>query len=575
MSDTLSMIIEKERELKPLYDRMDSDRLAVHLNQYILTGPKFPKGVPATISVTMNDLAVYANAVVSVLQSAGPRRQVSVTGVSDTAAKIIENFLEDCFYTIDVGLRPRRIASLWAWLTFHICHRGPTGVRLTWSKDGRPQALPLDMRFVPWEDSHENMEWIAIHTQRDASKINSLYNLTFNAGDNLEVYDFWTPTVNEVWISNRNKTGSTIRVEREERNPYGFIPFVLQFPGAGTMFLDEDSLSHSAESIFFLSRGLVEEWNRLASIQQTKAYELVRPPLKHPVPDKNMDATPQPYGYEMGKNQPYREGEEPEVMATPDVNNAFMGAEAKIGTGLHKGMPSISDLTDVKGERNAQWITEQTELRDKIIFPRLEGLQNLYQDAAVMLINGYKKLHGTFKDTVKLGRNEAKREYTPADLGDPTAYTIEYKYMPDNKGQKLANFSVGIAMKGELPMDMRYRDIYQLDDPEGAMDKMAVEQAEQSDPIIFYRNLGKRLIRQAKKHTGEEKKELCIEASIMADNMVDAIKKRTMASMGNQGSQPQGTQGLQIPESKQQSMLALPAIMGGRNGGQQGVKNAA
>jgi hypothetical protein len=49
-----------------------------------------------------------------------------------------------------------------------------------------------------------------------------------------------------------------------------------------------------------------------------------------------------------------------------------------------------------------------------------------------------------------------------------------------------------------------------------------------------------------------------MQAGIMADSMVEEIKKISMAG------QQQGTQQLQLPQGKSNALLALPSLMGSK-----------
>ena len=172
MEDRLKLITEKEAELKPLYDRMDSDRKAVHLEKYILTGFDTYANVeiPRTVSITMNKPAVFAHAVKAVL--AGAKEQTIVEGLSEDKNKKIKTFIENCRYTIDQRLRQeKRIVSLKDWLCDHVTKRGPIGARWLFDENGLPNCLPVDMRYCPFEDDKDGLAWAANHTRRSGKAL--------------------------------------------------------------------------------------------------------------------------------------------------------------------------------------------------------------------------------------------------------------------------------------------------------------------------------------------------------------------------------------------------------------------
>ncbi len=568
-TDTLKMIMARESELSGLYARMDQDRDNAQLKQYTLTGfdQWKDKEIPRTVSVTMNEPAVFANSIISVLQ--GAKRQTTVEGLSDTANRKIETFLDDVFYTADQRLQKRNIAGLWAWVCNHIALRGPIGARWTFDPDGRPNCLPVDMRYCPFDlDLREGMGWVANHTTRSVAAIKQEYPEIIGLPDfqgNMSVYDYWDADKNRVYVAGPavgGQAGGILAVER--KNPYGLVPFAIQFPSTGFMLLDEGYLEHAGESIFFMVRGLYAEWNRLMSIQQTRALEVVRPPYVHQT--KEPGGEPQPYPHQIGSNLEVGEGEVPVLLQTQDISRMFQGAEAGMSRAIHKGSVNITDMADVSGARNASWVTEQTLIRDKILVPRTQALEMFYRQLADLII---REARVSNLDKVRLGRAADRRTYSVADLADPDTYTISFRYMPDNPHQKLANYSVGIALKGTLSEDTIIRDIFQVADPDGEIDKLRSEEARRSNSVIFYYDLSARSLDVAKTKTGEEKKRLLRQARLLADAMVEEIKRRKMQSVDRPAMPPARPNTLEAPKGSQQALLAMPSMMGNQGNGKQ------
>ncbi|MCK9597613.1 MAG: hypothetical protein M0R06_01155 [Sphaerochaeta sp.] len=556
--DNLKMIQDRENELGNLYARMDKDRDAVRMKSYILTGFDTYKNreIPRTVSVTMNEPGVFAHALSSVLQKSVT--QVVVEGMTDSRNKRVEDFINDMLYTVDVQLRKRRIASLKAWVSDQVCIRGPVCAKFTLNSDGTPNCVPVDTRDYSFVDG----EWACNKTSRNRADLHKekwFNDSMIPGGDSTKVVvrDFCAPDVNEIYIDN-NKVF-------EEKNPYGVITFVQQCPAAGFYMFDDDWEQYWAESIFFLVRSLYSEWNRLMSIQQTKALEWVKPPYAHQV--KDLSGQPQPYPHVIGTNTPYPEGEEPHLLETKDETRAFQGASQGMANAIHKGSANITDLADVSGIRNASWITEQTEIRNQLLMPRSDCLALWYADVANLLIKEY--VAHDFIEPVKLGQARQARSYTVSDLGDPDEYQISFRYMPDNARQRLANYTVGISLRGTLSEDTIIRDIYQCDDPDGEIDKLRAEEARKANPIIFYYDLSARLCDVAATKTGMEKKRLLRQARVMADGMVNAIKQQKITDVGRESPlQPeQGTKAMQLPKSNGQSLMALPSLTGGGQNG--------
>jgi hypothetical protein len=556
VDDTLKMITDREAELAPLYTRMDQDSDFARLKKYTLTGFDMyrDREIPRTISVTMNEPAVFADAIISVLQ--GAKRQTTVEGLSDSHNRRIETFLDDVFYTADQRLQKRRISGLWAWVCNHIAIRGPVGARWTFDLDGMPNCLPVDMRYCPFDLDADGRGWVANHTTRTVRAVLAEYPQArgLPPDGNVNIYDYWDADVNRVFV------GTGVQIH-EQKNPYGFPPFAIQFPSTGFMLLDEGYLQHEAESIFFMVRDLYPEWNRLMSIQQTRALEIVRPPYVHQV--KEPGGQPQPYPHQIGTNMEVGEGEVPVLLQSQDMSQMFEGAAAGMAVAIHKGSVNITDMADVSGMRNAAWVTEQTLIRDRILAPRTQALEMFYRQLAQIIIREARvsNLRGA-----RLGRAAVGRRYSAADLTDPDDYTIDFRYMPDNPRQKLANYSVGIALKGILSDDTIIRDILQVDDPDGEVDKLRSEEARRSNPVIFYYEMAASLIDQSNKKTGDDatRKRLLKQARMAGDAMVEEIKRRKLQSVDQPARKPNT---LEPSKGSSHALPAMPGVMGGNTGG--------
>lgn len=545
MTDTMGIIKEREAELDALYRRMDKDRDAVYLEAYVLTGlAQFKdKEIPNTVSVTMNDPGVFAQAVSAILQASV--RQTVVEGVSDSQAKKIENYIDDILYTGDLGLRKLKKPNLWSHICNHVVIRGPIGARLIFV-EGVPTIRPLDMRYCAYAD-----DWVAPHWRRTGQQIIDEYGPVEGVQSidkRVVVYDFWNPKKNEVWVNGH--------LARDVKNVYGVTPFAIQNPATGFGLEDEGYEAYQSESCFQLVRNLYADWNRLMSIQLTKAIEVIRPPYVHQ--SDNVAGPQPPYPHVIASDTPYKEHEKPEPLQVPDINRSFEGASAAIGQALQKGSISSAELGDVSLQRTAIWITEQTEIRSKLLTPRLQCLSEFMVAFAELAIAEIKAINPS--PALSFGKAQEKHSYSADDVGNPDEYTIDIKYMPDNKRQKLANYMTGISLKGTLSEDTIIRDIYQCDDPDGEIDKLRAEEARKSSPIVFFSDLAESLLDQAERKTGEESKRLKRKAQIMADQMVSEIKKTKLLP----GVPAPGTDALQLKRGSSSPIGSLPALAGAK-----------
>ena len=570
MANTLEKIQEAESELSALYKRMDEDKKAVELDSYTLKGisDQFKdKEMPGTVSVTMNKPAVFANAVVSILQ--GAKTQIAVEGMSDKQNHIIEQFLGDMLYTADQKLIRQKKPTTWAWSCFHVCNRGPVGLRMTYDRDGTPNILPLDMRWTPFQDGVNGVLWAAPKSWRTAADIRSEYknlegvNVSSlpSTGKNITCYDYWDAEKREVWVS-----GQKIL---EQENPYGEAPFAIQFPAVGTMFLDQGYLEHWAESIFFMVRDIFPEWNRLMSIQQSMAVRVLKPPYAQ---EKDDPASPaDPYPDHAGSLTAYGKGEVPTPLETKDLNNAFVRASSSLSGALQEGSINDAELGNVMLDRTAVWIGEQTELRNRLLHPRTEALEHLFQQLYYMAIKFYGMV--SFAEPSMLGKRGSGKIYTAEMLGDPDNYTINVHYMTKNTRQEIANIAIANAAKGLYSEEDIHRDILKDEDVAGTLRRLRADEARRSSPILFFRSQALALLDEAETKKDEEKKRLLVDAQVVADRMVEEIIKSKMAMAGTM--QPQPAKTPEQSKGNSQALMALPGLFGAGGGKQpQGAANA-
>ncbi len=470
MADTLKKVDDAEKNFKDLWERNDSDAKLAYLDTYTLqtTGKK---DIPNVVSVTMNDPAIFLNAIVSLIMAAVWQTEVE----GDLPGKqkmLIENFLNDCWAQADERYKRRARAGLLAFFANHICVRGWIGAKWLFEGEERiPLCQPVDMRYCPYEMGPNGPEWIAPKTWRSKAAIRVEYDKDVPRDDTL-VIDFWDGKINEVWIEKEKVL--------EQENPFGRPPFEIQAAPAGFMLLDKGYMVHEGESIFFLDRDLYPEYNRIISIDQTLAMKAIMPPYQKPADSFQGDKPSYPDG--VGTVTEVLKGEEYQLIQRPDVNMASRSAHANISGAVQRGGVNNIDLGNVGFETSAVWITEQSEIRGKLVKPRLEPIASFCELLARMIITQAI----TLGVSGKLGRLGRKNQYSSAGLGDTEEYTITYKLMSKDKKQEIANLAMAGAAKGTLSRDTIIRDILVADDPEGEIAKIEAEEAEELDPAIKY-----------------------------------------------------------------------------------------
>jgi len=555
-----------------LWERMRIDEEAVYLNSYTLTGTHQFKdrAIPDTESVTMNEPAIFANAIVALFIASV--QQLTVEGLSDKKNRRVEQFGEDLFYTIDMRLRKRQIAGLFPFAANHLAVRGPIGGRLTYDPDGRPNYLPIDMKYCVYDLDNEGNGWVAPLFHRSGKQIIGEYGKMPGVnldgvdikGKDYEVYDAWEDELNTIFIGGRKAL--------ERRHPYGRPPFVFEMPASGFMLQSQGHQARDAESIFMLDRGLYKPWNQLMSIQQSIALKSLMPGLVQP--KKDLTGEVMEYADKPGTVTPVLEGEMPVPLKASELNKAFELARMDIQNALQRGGVNNIDLGNINQATAAIWISEQTQIRNRLLLPRLQSLGWYKSNVLNLALEEYQKL----KTTPGLGKRG--NQYPVSEMPAPEDITIEYRFMSRDTKQEIANLSMAAAAKGLYSLYDIHTNILKTDDPNGAIARLKAEQAEQTSQIIFFYRQSDYLLTladQAKEIDDNDKEDdLRTEAKIMCDEMVEAIHQRKRQTQGvEQPAQSFGgrTQPKELPQGQGDALNALPSMFGRGNTVNSGVSS--
>jgi hypothetical protein len=543
------------KRFQPLWERMDEDAKLAYLDPYYLLDSQGRK-INDAVSITMNDPAVFAHAIAAIMISA--KWQTTVEGdISGTQTHKIETFLDDCDTTAEERYPKAGIGGIHTFHCNHVCIRGWVGERVLWLVDDEdvtyPDVLPMDMRYFVYERGKVGLNWGCYLTYRTPELVKLEYpdaKGVTGSDDEVLVYDYWDDKINEVWIADTKVF--------EQKNKLGYAPFVLQPVPAGFMLLDKGYKVREGESLFFLDRGLYPELNRLMSIDQTLAMKMVRPPYQKQsaeLPDKDPG-----YPGGIGQVKVVLPDEQYELIQQPDINKGSEVAHQNIYGAIQRGGVNNIDLGNIQQTTSAIWITEQSDIRNKLLVPRQDTLARLKESRSRMLLD---QLYNNDVGELELGKPGRRRSYGSEVVGDPDTYSISYRLMTKDKKQEIANIAIADAAKGKLSRDTILRDIIKSDDVEGEIAKLNSDDAENFDPVIKFMRITFGLIAEAEElPAGTDKDQKVIEAKRLANKCVSLIKQEQLSIMqppqgqtGMAQGQPQGQKGNQA-----MALNALPKL---------------
>ncbi|MBA7691921.1 hypothetical protein ES703_100477 [subsurface metagenome] len=330
------------------------------------------------------------------------------------------------------------------------------------------------------------------------------------------------------------------------------------------MLRDKGYIEHEGEDLFFLNRSLYDERSRLMTLEQTLAMDVLFPPYEQETEKGKLVSDKPP---KSGQTLKVRKGERHQLLPRGDITNAFRAGRADISRDLQMGGVNDIDLGTVSQTVSAVWITEQSEIRNKLVKPRLEGLGSFRQQLIRMMIDQYIKIseQGEGKSEISIGVTGKKRKYTVKQLGDPDTYTVTNELMSQSKKQEIVNLAMFEAARGELPLKVRLTDILKADDPDGIMRELDMERARQADPALALFEQALRYAEEAESLTGLDAEKRKIESMMLTERGCSLIKQR----LSQQGLPEEA----QVPqaEKKGSGMQKIMPLLGpgGAGGGRQ------
>lgn len=541
-SEIYRMIEDKKVEMSPVFNRMAIDEDLYFLTPYEMRmlPPYENKKMPEVANVTLNEPLLFAQKAIAI--TSGTTRQTVVEGqdITDKQSTMIENFLDDLFYSVDDWLNKRGILSLDGFIHEQIHIRGRIVARccMRLGEDNRliPDVLPIDANSFIYENGTDGMIWGAGIYNRSRARIEQEYGCNINE-DYADVIEYYDNEQNIVFVGRD--------AVKQQPNPYKYPPFVLSLCPVGSMLNSSNAAEHTGESIFWANRNLWDELNRTATIMQTLNVNSVFGALQYESTKGETAPKPETSPYRQRTVHPVEKGGGYKPMPVSDIKSATRLFYSVLETCLQRGSLSAVDYGTLTFPLSAVAISRLSASRDDILLPRLNAIAVFYQALSKMIINQCIAIG----KKVKLG--EYGNAYSVSDMkGD---YAIKYRFFVQSKEQDAADLSIASAAQGFLSSDTIRREILRLKDPDGEEAKFLSEQAEKADEVLFLYRRASKLIEDGKP----------LEAYILAQRIVTILKQRQMSS----------TMVEAAPAQKQtQAKQVLPLLSGGEQSGNRSVK---
>ncbi|MBA7610203.1 hypothetical protein ES703_17409 [subsurface metagenome] len=99
--------------------------------------------------------------------------------------------------------------------------------------------------------------------------------------------------------------------------------------------------------------------------------------------------------------------------------------------------------------------------------------------------------------------------------------------MSQSKKQEIVNLAMFTAARGELPLEVRLKDILKADDPDGIMRKLDIEAAKRADPAIGLFEMAIRYAEEAEDLEGDDAEAKKIQSMMLTERGCAIIRQRT------------------------------------------------
>lgn len=519
MADAFSWIKEAAEDFNPLFLRMDRDRDLYNMVEYHLKDLEEPfKPAKDVVNITLNDPKVFADRASAFMNEAGMQVVIEGRHLQDRDSTLIENFDTDIRYEIDRQLVMKDIDSLYSFLIEQSIIRGTLGARyVSWDDAGKfsPDLLPCDSRFLVYEYGRKDLVQAAFKTVRSKTAILDEYPNAKIEGTSKKggIWEHWGKDKGEIWLSSPFDAMVSGQKLDEKENVFGYVPFIIQGVGAGTMLQDEGSIEHRFESIFASNRLLYEHLNMLGSILQTLNYMTFNRAHLWESDAGTMAKVPPKPG--MRKTIPIDKGTRGLFpVEITDITQSTRLFYALILGAVQKGsLPNI-DYGNLTFPLSAVAISKLTATKDAIFSPRLQAIAWFYRKLHLMIKDQYIK--GGYQ--AELGEEGVERTYSASDLDKN--YKIGYKFHPVSPEQDIANYAVAAqALAVGMSKHTVFTNILKLQNPDGEIMKSRAEKAEQLDPAIGLFRYGHALIDQGNDQS-------FLESELVADQIERILRQR-------------------------------------------------
>jgi hypothetical protein len=489
MATPLDLHKDRKKELADLYSRQDADATALQDPTYTLKD-KDGKSVRNVLSMCANKLQLFDAYVEA---SLGRAKETIVIDSNDKA--VDTGKLEEAGRAVWAQIhQKRRKQGKWpidSVLDQFSCRRGSAGlmdaVNVVKDENG---AERLDIESVPWDtrwstfimgESSPVQAGREIEMKKDAIESQPL---ALKKG---YICPSAKATQAEIWTVEDHLFYINEKEAFAEPNPYGFVPVVWQEVPVGSMLQDKNIEKYRGESILYMVRDLIDEYNRILSILNTKSFQSIKPPIQIQTDVAlNNDTYEDVTG--LGKATAVESQNAIHPVTMPDLRQSAVALLNELKEMLNDSTLKQIAITDFpSGGLSTATLLQVVQGQGQIYMPRL-GVRGLIKQTALEYLFRMIKALGLASFTV--GAMGNSKTY-PVKILDGQ-YDISYVYTNSSAESDSAQLALAQTHKvlGMLPDKTILKDVLKRDDWEGDFNEMLWQQMGQQVPTIgIYRQM--------------------------------------------------------------------------------------
>ncbi len=470
---------ETELAWNPLFTRLASDDELINLGAYTLLDPS-NQTIPHSLSVTLNDIAVFVSKVETFLGDAEGQPMITTKDKNLDTSKV-ETVINAFFRGANDLILNQQEPPLDMTVDQQTCRKGGVATKVIFDIDPNTRELSplirvLDRKGLTFGADSKGTAWTSYKTRRSRQKILLDYpdaeRFMGNKTEDIEVQDIWTRDFNKVLIENHEALNEKNLFKDKMGNSY--VPIVIRIVPMGSTY---GTIEFWGESLLFLVRGIMPELNRLLSVAQSLNQKELDHALQLDVPPEHFPLEETPLHDDVTRAAAVTQttGKGFSSMPLGQLREQAWRFYQVFETRMQRGGANAFDLGTFTQTMSFVALEEIAEGRAQIYLPRLNTRGSLYDGIARM---GISQIQTSGQSQFMIGT----QTYKVSDLDGE--YDIEHKYTNRSPGRDAARWQMSAAAGGDVSRKFKRENILELEDPDGEERQLRIEEAELLFPTV-------------------------------------------------------------------------------------------